>query len=387
MTIAPIDVTAPVDAEVQVQIVDCDIHPYPGRDDRHVLVENTPEPFRTEFYGDGTKVVRHGNSMVWDPPEYHETKSMRKNTLPPNGGFAASDSLFAARQLFYEVGVDIGILTPLYLSAITPEADLAKCMGINSWLDKAWLSPERDPNERFRGSITVTWANPEGSALEIERWAGHPKMVQAAASPEIRLGMGDPRHDPIFEAATRHGLPISCHIGRGPDERLPLPPYGPGSWYLDTFSSLMPLNICAHLTSLVFDGAFERHPDLKIVFVETGWAFVMPMMWRLDAYWKALRHNLPHVKRPPSQYILEHVKFTTQPVEDPQLGEMVQYIDWLQGDRLLMFSTDYPHWSGDEPGWVVQRIPKHMRDRIMHQNAQELYGLPSTVPALIPLND
>jgi predicted TIM-barrel fold metal-dependent hydrolase len=66
---------------------------------------------------------------------------------------------------------------------------------------------------------------------------------------------------------------------------------------------------------------------------------------------------------------------------------MVQYIDWLQGDRLLMFSTDYPHWSGDEPEWVVQRLPKHMRARIMHQNALELYGLPSTLPALAPLND
>jgi predicted TIM-barrel fold metal-dependent hydrolase len=312
---------------------------------------------------------------------------MRKDTLPPNGGFAASDSLFAARQLFYDVGVDIGILTPLYSPAITPEADLAKCMGINSWLDQAWLSPERDPHERFRGSITVTWANPEGSAREIERWAGHPKMLQVAAAPEIRLGMGDPRHDPIFEAATRHGLPVSCHIGRGPDERLPLPPYGPGSWYLDTFSSLQPLNICAHLASLVFDGAFERHPGLKVVFVETGWAFVMPLMWRMDAYWRALRHTLPDVKRPPSEYILEHVKFTTQPVEDPQLAEMVQYVDWLQGDRLLMFSTDYPHWSGDEPEWAVQRFPRHMRDRIMYQNALELYGLPGTLPALQPLND
>ena len=384
MSLAPVDTQAR--AEVEVQIVDCDIHPYPGRDDRAVLVEHTPEPFRTEFFGDGARSFRHGNSIVWDPPEYHATKSMRKNTLPPNGGPAASDSLFAAQQLFYDVGVDIGILCPLYSSAVVPEADLAKCVGINAWLAEAWLSPERNPHDRFYGSITATWSNPEGSAREIERWAEHPKMVQVSASPEIGIGMGDPRHDPIFEAACRHGLPIGCHIGRGPDARLPQPPYGPGSWYLDTFSSLMPLNICAHLTSLVFDGAFERHPELRMVFVETGWAYALPLMWRLDRYWEALRHTLPHVKRPPSEYIFEHVRFTTQPVEDPEVSEMLQYVEWLQGDRLLLFSTDYPHWSGDEPDWVVQRIPKPMRRQIMCQNAIDLYDLPSTLPALEPLD-
>jgi predicted TIM-barrel fold metal-dependent hydrolase len=373
--------------EVAVQMVDCDIHPYPGPATRHLLVESTPEPWRSRFFEPGAKTTRHGNSIIWDPPEYAETKSKRKNTLPPDGGPACSDPAFASKQLFYQLGVDIGVLQPLYNAEVSPDADLARCMGLTGWLAEAWLSSAPNWHGRWRGSICGTWWNPEGTAREIDRWAGHPMMVQVLIPPEIRIGMGDPRHDPIFEAACRNSIPIACHIGRGPDDRLPLPPYGPGSWYLDTFSSLIPLNVIAHLTSLVFDGAFERHPELRIAMVETGWSFVLPVLWRMDAYWRVLRHDLPQVKRPPSEYIFDHVKFSTQPIDDPDVSDMVQYIEWMEGDRLLMFSTDYPHWSGDEPEYAIPRIPKQMRSRVMYENAIDFYSLPRTVPALRPIDD
>jgi predicted TIM-barrel fold metal-dependent hydrolase len=54
----------------------------------------------------------------------------------------------------------------------------------------------------------------------------------------------------------------------------------------------------------------------------------------------------------------------------------------MKVDDLLLFSTDYPHWSYDDPAWAVNRMPRTSREKIMHRNAQDLLGLPETVPAL-----
>jgi predicted TIM-barrel fold metal-dependent hydrolase len=345
-----------------------------------MVAEHMPEPWRTRFFAKGHK-YKHGNSIIYDPPEYANASAMRKDTKPPAGGFPCSDPEFAVEQLIRGAGVDIGILEPMIRPEIVPAAELARCIAYNGWLDEAWL---RGANEhgRWRGSVCATLNDPHGSAAEIDRWAGHPTMVQVLVTPEMRFGFGDPRCDPLYEAATRNGLPVAVHVGRGPDDRMPLNPVGPGSWYTDVFT-MQPALYMAQLTSLIFDGGFDRHPELKILLVEGGFTWALPLMWRLDAMWEARRGDLPLVRRKPSQYIREHVRFTTQPIEDPaDRNDVVAYLDWMEPDDLLLFSTDYPHWSYDDPSWSIQRMPKARRDKIMFQNAIDFLGLPSTVPAL-----
>jgi predicted TIM-barrel fold metal-dependent hydrolase len=380
MSIASVQLAAAEAADVAVKVVDCDVHPYPSPTNSYLIAESTPEPWRSRFFAAGHR-YKHGGSIIFDPPSYASSQSKREDSRPPNGGFPCSDPDFALKQLICDAGVDIAILEPMVRQEIVPEAELARCIGYNGWLADAWLG-EANRHGRWRGSICVTLNDPEGSAREIERWAGHPGMVQALITPEVRFGFGDPRCDPLYAAATRHGLPVAAHVGRGPDDRLPLTPVGPGSWYLDVFT-MQPMLYAAHVTSLVFDGAFERHPDLKVMLVEGGFSWVLPLMWRLDAYWRARRNDLPLVRRPPSEYVREHVRFTTQPMEDPEdRGELSRYLEWMDTDSLLLFSTDYPHWSYDDPAWALQRIPKQRRDRVMFQNAIELLHLPSTVPAV-----
>jgi hypothetical protein len=55
-------------------------------------------------------------------------------------------------------------------------------------------------------------------------------------------------------------------------------------------------------------------------------------------------------------------------------------MEWMEADRLLMFSTDYPHHDFDHPTWALPRLPKAWRDRIAFQNAMDLYHLPPLRP-------
>ena len=88
------------------------------------------------------------------------------------------------------------------------------------------------------------------------------------------------------------------------------------------------------------------------------------------------------MRRKPSEYVREHVRFTTQPLEDVNVGMYREYLEMMDLGDCMMFSTDYPHWSYDAPEWAIRRFPADQRERIMRGNATALYGLPATVKAL-----
>ena len=53
----------------------------------------------------------------------------------------------------------------------------------------------------------------------------------------------------------------------------------------------------AVLTSLIFEGVFERFPTLKVVLVEAGFAWAPAHAWRMDRQFAKLRKEVPHLKR------------------------------------------------------------------------------------------
>jgi predicted TIM-barrel fold metal-dependent hydrolase len=252
----------------------------------------------------------------------------------------------------------------------------------NDWLADVWLN-QNNAHGRWRGSVSVSAQVPADAAREIERWGGHPYMAEVLMTPQTRgIPFGSPHFDPLYEAAARNGLPIATHLmGQTPFELIPVYPVGnPAHWH-DFFAS-WPLLYVSHLMSLVFDGAFDRHPELRVVFVEGGFTWAMPVMSRMDRIWEQRKGDLPHVRRRPSDYVREHVRFTTQPLEEVEVETYLEYLDMMDMGDNIMFSTDYPHWSYDSPTWAINRFPADQRERIMKGNATALYGLPAVVGAL-----
>ena len=83
------------------------------------------------------------------------------------------------------------------------------------------------------------------------------------------------------------------------------------------------------------------------------------------------------------EYVKEHIKFTTQPLDYPEdKTELMRAFEWMECDKILLYSSDYPHWTFDDPRWLVKHLPEHARENIMFRNGIETYHLPETVPAL-----
>ena len=85
------------------------------------------------------------------------------------------------------------------------------------------------------------------------------------------------------------------------------------------------------------------------------------------------RHETPHLKRRPSEYIREHVWVTTQPMEEAEKpAHVIDSMEWIGWDRIL-FATDYPHWDFDDPRTAMPRLDAAKRTAIFSGNAAAVY--------------
>jgi hypothetical protein len=99
------------------------------------------------------------------------------------------------------------------------------------------------------------------------------------------------------------------------------------------------------------------------------------MAWRLDSLWTQFKDEVPHLKRPPSEYIRDHFWFTTQPADEPEKAEHLrQVFDWIGWDKIL-FASDYPHWDYDDPAHALPiKMTEQQKRGIFLENARAVYG-------------
>ncbi|TDF90608.1 amidohydrolase family protein [Paenibacillus piri] len=306
----------------------------------------------------------------------HPTYVNRTDAKPPNGLPVASDPDFLRKQLIDEYGITHAILLHRAFCNPLPYAEFAtvKASAFNNWLDETWLG-KYNADGVFKGSIQIAHQNPVAAAREIERWAGHPHFVQVLSDSGSRAPYGNPIYDPIFEACQKHNLPFSTHVGTdGMGINLQASSGFP-THYIE-WSTAHCIGYQTHLVSMLIEGVFERFPRLKVVLVEGGVSWMPALLWRLDTLYERYRSEVPWLKRKPSEYIRDHVRITSQPLERPdQDKHLVRMLELMDAENILMFSSDYPHWDFDNPRYAFPRIPESMRRRIYFENAKELYGL------------
>ncbi|MBT5877376.1 MAG: amidohydrolase family protein [Candidatus Latescibacteria bacterium] len=269
---------------------------------------------------------------------------------------------------------EIGILTCNYWTTSIHHEDFALALSsaINDWQIDAFLNPE----PRFRASLVVPGQNPELAAQEIDRLGGHPGFVQVIVPVRSHTLYGKRHFDPLYEAAVRNNLVVGIHYG-GASGHPPTPTGWPVS-FLEEYTGMTQL-FQSQLLSLITEGAFNRHPDLKVSFIEGGFTWIPSFIWRMDKEWKGLRHELPWLTEPPSAYIHRHLRFTTQPMgAPPDPVHMSQILDQMGSTDLLMFATDYPHHHFDSPREaLIKGIEEPLLGKIMAENARNWYALPN----------
>ena len=354
--------------ESGLSIVDCDIHSRILGDVN--LAEYLPEHYRKQ----------RGVSTPGSP--WSNPHGVARRDAGPKDGQSVLEAL--REQHFDRHDLDYGILNrgPLALG-VEPDADYAAALARahNEELVDRWL----DRDDRFLGSAIIAPQAPEKAAAEIRRVGDHPRIVQVLMSSGSGLGLPYGRRQfwPIYEAAEEMGLPVAIHPGtEGRGTAHPPTSAGYPSRYIE-WHTVLPANYIGHLASLVTEGVFEEHPDLTFVCIEGGLAWVPHLTWRLDKNWQSLRVQTPWLDKPPSEYIREQVRFTTQPIEEPDDPRHIrQILEMIHAEETVMFASDFPHWDNDDPDYGLPPMDDDLRRAIMYENAQELYDLPDD-PAVL----
>jgi predicted TIM-barrel fold metal-dependent hydrolase len=131
-----------------------------------------------------------------------------------------------------------------------------------------------------------------------------------------------------------------------------------------------------HCTNWILNGIPVRFPKLKVIWIESGLAWLPFMSQRLDHEYMLRSSECPLLKRKPSEYI-QSMYYTTQPMEVQNLKLLEGTFETINAETQLLFASDYPHWDFDLPG-VVYDLPfltEKARHNILGGNAARLFGL------------
>ena len=348
----------------KLAVIDCDIHAAMPND--ATLFKYLPTRWQRHHETFGMRGYIGGGYPRAVP------NAARLDSYPPTGLPPGGDLPFLRTQLLDEWDLEYGILTPLYGAGgmINLEYGAALASAINDWQVAEWVEPE----PRLRASVLVAYEDGELAAQEIDRVGDNPAFVQVLMVVRTREPLGHRKYWKMYEAACRHDLPIAIHFGGAGGG--PITGTGWPSHYIEDHGG-MPQAFQPQVISMVTEGIFELFPTLKVVLIEGGFAWLPPLMWRMDATWQRLKAEAPRVKRLPSAYVRDHFWITTQPMEEPpQTRYFEELLEQMAMNDKLMFATDYPHWDFDAPDRALPAtLPLELRRAIMADNARKLYKL------------
>ena len=356
-------------------LVDCDIHV--GYETLEDLLPYLDPPTRELVKSSGTNGLAMP-SYPWNHPTGWIRHDLYERGNEHDSSFAYM-SLDVLRERHLDAyDVTIGVVEPDEAASfsIIPNAQLAArlCSAYNDWLLERWLQEE----PRLRGMLVVPAQYPEAAAREIRRLGVRDEFVGVFLPGGARIPYGSPTYDPLWAAANELGLPVAVHthyegVGIGSS----ITAAGMPDTYIE-YHTLCGSGMYGHLVSILCQGIFERFPDTRVAMVEGGLVPFVGFLWRLDTNWKACRSEVPWCRRRPSDYVWDHVRFATQPLESPDdADQLIAAIEFLRPADTLMYASDFPHWDFDEPEQTIRQLPEAWRENVRAGNALDFFRLPA----------
>lgn len=237
-------------------------------------------------------------------------------------------------------GIDACVVYPsmgLFVPFL-PELDAATsarvCRVYGEWIAEYCATD----NRRLFGVGIAPLADPERAADEVRRCAAD-GLVAVLVRPNYlyRRNLGDPAYDVVYDAVAETGMVLAVHEGLG--VRGPTIGSDRFATFVERHAVSHPLEQMAAMASLLLGGALERHPTMRVAFLESGTGWLPYWLDRLDAHAHWLGPTeCRHLRLRPSEYFARQCVISTDP--DDALVAMV--VQRLGADR-VMWASDFPH--------------------------------------------
>jgi predicted TIM-barrel fold metal-dependent hydrolase len=343
--------------------IDCDLHP--GMPSVSALL-----PYLDDYWRDQL-ANRHIDKLPFSLSSYPPSSplSARPDWRPASGS-PAGDLDAIRGQALDPFALRYAICNPLHGAVALFNDDMAAalCAAVNDWMARELL--DREP--RLRASIIVAAQSPELAVREIERIASDRRFVQVLLLVMGETLLGRRAHWPIYAAAEKHELAIGIHAG---STYRVAPTYSGWTSYRVEDYVAQSAAFETQLLSLVVEGVFQKFPLLKVVLIESGFTWLPTWLWRTGKTWRGVRAETPWIDRSPAEIVREHVRFTLQPIDVPPTEPeiLARTLEHVGSDRLLLFSTDYPHWQFDGDDVLPAGLSEDTIRKILIDNPRDTY--------------
>lgn len=255
-----------------------------------------------------------------------------------------------------------------YRHPVSPEHNLEGIRAYNRWLaDLCKVNPGR-----HAGVALINVDDIDVSVQEIRRakelglWGGVLLPTSTGDHPFYH----HPRYEPLWTVCEELDLPLQAHSGWSPDY---------GDVPAATAMYISEVDMWAHrpFTALMWSGAFERHPNLKLILTETGCSWILETLRVLEfkADHPIFKHFTKDLSLRPSEYFARqcYIGASFMPSHEGKDRHKI-------GLDRLMWGSDYPHLEGTWPNTMdalrktFGNYPEDETRALLGTNAAEVYG-------------
>jgi predicted TIM-barrel fold metal-dependent hydrolase len=272
-------------------------------------------------------------------------------------------------------GIDAAFLYPsvgLFSGAVKdPGLAAAMCRAYNRWLAD-YCRPYPD---RLFGVAMLPMQSIDLAIEEMRYARTQLGFCGAFLRPNPYNGrmLHHPDYAPFWKEVENLDIAIGLHEGASGG----MPQAG-----VDRFSTRGAKHIVSHTVemmlaamSVIWEGVCDRHPKVRIAFLESGGGWIAGWLDRMDRHFDDKGFNDSGLSMRPSELFQRNCWISFEPVER-SLDVLADYI----GPHKILWATDYPHPDGFFPG-----APKLIADRpglseatkreILGGGARRFYGL------------
>ena len=285
-----------------------------------------------------------------------------------------------ARVAMYDAqGITAGVVFPTIgiLPVPSEDEDLksAYCRAYNRWqAEFASAAPDR-----ILPIASLNFGDPAEAARELDACLA--SGFRGIFLPPETVGLrrpGDAAFDPIWARCAEANIPACMHvIVRFGGAGLPFQTWhetSPG--LLFGFALTAPGQLIPTLSTMVLDGVFDRHPNLKVVCVEAGCGWAPFVIDRLDDKFGRLGGVVGSpLKEKPSDYLRRNVWYVAEPHEKT----IPSVVDLVGADHVL-WGSDFPHIDADVNAndaivTALAPLDADARARVLGTTAASLFGV------------
>ena len=274
--------------------------------------------------------------------------------------------------------IDQAVLYPsigLYFCVVPePAAAVTLAVAYNDWLAGYCATAPR----RLFGAAMLPLQDPAAAAVELRRAVGELGFVAGFVRPNPVLGrsLSDRAYDRLWDTAEELDVPIGIHEGSsvivptlGADR-----PFNPMILHAVSHS-FEEMLACAQLITF---GVLERHPALRLVFLESSGGWAPFWLERLDEQAESFGGFCPDLKLRPSEYFARQCAISFE-VDERTLPALAPFV----GAERIVWGSDYPHHDATFPGAVealrhtIAPCPTAIQAKLLGLNARGIYRLPT----------